>query len=146
MSERYLVDCAEIYENSQFDGNPLIYEFNNIFPEATEAELLYGLTTIYPGTINGEYYMTKGHIHAQNTAELYYGVEGAGLVLQEKDDDCVITNIAPGVMIYVKPGYAHRLINNSDEILRVVCAARADSGHDYSVKFSQRFKKGEKLI
>lgn len=146
MSERYLADCAGIYENPQIDENPLIYEFNNISPEATEAELFYGLTTIYPGTVNGEYYMTKGHAHTQNTAELYYGVDGTGLVLQEKENDCVITNIAPGVMVYIKPGYAHRLINNSNEILRVICAARADSGHDYTVKFSQRFKKGEKLV
>lgn len=144
--KRYLLDYSHVYENPNGVGNPLIYEVNNVFPNAEPGELFYGLTTIYPGDVNGEYYMTKGHAHQQDTAELYYGVEGTGLILQEKDGDCIITGISPGAMVYCKSGYAHRLVNNSNDVLKVVCAARADSGHNYNIKFSQRVKKGQQLV
>lgn len=144
--KRYLSDCLDIYENPNMSDDPLIYEIRNVFPKAESSELFYGLTTIYPGTINGEYHMTKGHAHKEETAELYYGIEGTGLIIQEKDEDKFITGISPGTMIYCKAGYAHRLVNNSDEVLKVLCAARADSGHNYEIKFSTRIKKGEQFI
>lgn len=146
IEKRFLSDYKEVYENPIVDGNPLIYEIINIFPKHDNSELFYGLTTIYPGDVNGEYYMTKGHRHNEDTAELYYGVEGSGIVVQEKENDCIISDIAPGVMIYCQKGYAHRLINNSNEVLKVVCATRADSGHNYNVNFISRFKKGVQLV
>ena len=63
--DRRFNDLKDMFLNSDgIESNPLIYEFNNMAPSDSSEELLYGVTILYPGTINGEYYMTKGHVAA----------------------------------------------------------------------------------
>lgn len=133
-------DLKDIFLNSDgIEDNPLIYEFNNIIPSDNEEELLYGVTILYPGVINGEYYMTKGHTHKISCAEVYYGLEGEGIVLCEKDGVSQIYKLSAGVTVYCPPGYAHRVINNTEKECKFYCVCRADAGHDYNVEFTQRF-------
>jgi glucose-6-phosphate isomerase len=135
-------DLKDIFLNSNdIEGNPLIYEFDNIVPSDSEEELLYGVTILYPGTINGEYYMTKGHKHQISCAEVYYGLEGSGLVLCEKDGVSQIHELSEGVTVYCPPGYAHRVINNTECTCKFYCVCRADAGHDYNIEFTKRFIK-----
>ncbi len=135
-------DLKDIFLNiDDIEDNPLIYEFDNIIPSNNEEELLYGITTLYSGTINGEYYMTKGHTHKTPCAEVYYGIEGEAIVLCEKDGDFKTYKLSSGNTVYCPSGYAHRVINNTENKCRFYCVCRADAGHDYNVEFSQRFIK-----
>lgn len=140
--DRYLFNLKDQFLNiDNIDNDPLIYSFNNTIPKANDQELLFGETILYPGSINGEYFMTKGHNHQVPCAEVYYGIEGEAIVLCENSEDSYETKLVPGSVVYCKPGYAHRVINKSDSICRFFCVCRADAGHDYNVKFSKRYFK-----
>lgn len=43
--------------------------------------------------------MTRGHYHANKTEEIYYGIEGTGILLEESITGTVAHTIAPGVFI-----------------------------------------------
>jgi glucose-6-phosphate isomerase, archaeal len=44
--------------------------------------LFFGASTIYPGKVGNEYFMTKGHFHSQSDrAEFYWGVQGKGMLI-----------------------------------------------------------------
>jgi glucose-6-phosphate isomerase len=140
--KRYFNDLKEIFMNTKgIEDNPLVYEFDNIIPSDSESDLLYGVTTLYAGTINGEYYMTKGHKHKIPCAEVYYGLEGEGIVLCEKDGYSKIYKLSAGTTVYCPSGFAHRVINTTEDKCKFYCVCRADAGHDYDVKFLKRFIK-----
>jgi glucose-6-phosphate isomerase len=140
--DRYLSDMKGIFTSAdEIKDNPLIYSFNNIIPNNGREDLLYGETILYPGQINGEFFMTKGHKHIVESAEVYYCIEGKALVLCEKEDDSYEILLEPGIAAYCKPGYAHRVINNSNSICKFFCVCRADAGHDYNVTFKKKYFK-----
>src|SRR4051812_41446065 len=69
-------------------ANPLIYEVHYGYDAPNIAGQLGFCTTIlYPGKVGDEYFMTKGHYHAQaDRAEIYYALQGEGrLILQTRD-------------------------------------------------------------
>src|SRR6202020_2589295 len=39
----------------------------------TEGGLFWGVTTLHPGKVGDEYFMTHGHFHANRTRAEYYG-------------------------------------------------------------------------
>lgn len=141
-TQRYYQDMKSLYEINEYVDNPLIYKYCNINEGKSSEELLYGVTKIYPGTIENEFFMTKGHLHKANTAEIYYCLEGNGLILQENGIFTpTLTKISTGKLFYCLSGYAHRVINNSDNILILLCVTRADAGHNYDFNFTTRVKK-----
>jgi glucose-6-phosphate isomerase len=88
VSKRYLKDIITIFENSSgLSTNELeavAYEVECFFPveEGTEGGLFYGFTRLFPGQVNGEYFMTKGHFQQiRDRAEFYWGIEGEGALL-----------------------------------------------------------------
>ena len=85
--------------------------------------------------------MTKGHIHSIPSAEIYYGITGSGLVLQENETESLTIPIEEGVIVYCKPNYAHRLINTGNNELKVLCVCRADADHNYSWQFKRHILK-----
>lgn len=141
---RHLSDVKEIFLNTDgVSDNTVIYSFNNIVPHDNSEDLLYGETILYPGQINGEYFMTKGHKHESTCAEVYYGLEGEAIVLCENEDFIYEDILKPGVAVYCKPNYSHRVINKSDAPCRFFCVCRADAGHDYNVTFTKRYMSEE---
>ena len=80
----------------------------------TGSMLSFGLTVIQPGTIDGEYYMTKGHFHAaqQDGDEVYLGVSGNGLLLlQSRQGESREIELTPGAILYTPLAWAHRTVN-----------------------------------
>jgi glucose-6-phosphate isomerase len=59
--------------------DPIIYSFSErILPEEN-GHLQLATTTINPGKIGDEYFMTKGHYHKRpDTSEVYLGLDGKG--------------------------------------------------------------------
>jgi len=125
-------------------GNPVAYEVLEVRRPEREGELLCGLSILYPGLVGGEYFMTKGHYHAvRATAEIYYCLSGAGLLLMENHQgEWTAEELRPGRVVYVAPGWAHRSINTSpDQQLVTFFVYPAHAGHDYGTIETCGFRK-----
>jgi len=146
MEQRFYNDIKNIFNDQSIKDNPLIYEFDNTIPNNNDCELLYGITTIYPGKIGDEFYMTRGHAHQNNTAEVYYCISGKGIIVQQYKCDIFTTEISDGSLVYIKPKFLHRAINTGDTELKLLCVCRADSGHDYDVSFTTQCEDSSHFI
>jgi glucose-6-phosphate isomerase, archaeal len=101
---------------------------------ATLGSLNFGITYLYPYTIDGEYSLTRGHFHAdRNYDEYYYGIQGYGYLLYwDGKDDVFAEEVFPGSIHYINGKYAHRLINtHPKDIMAVGCCWNVMAGHDY---------------
>lgn len=113
--------------------DPIIYEvFECLHPQET-GQMNYGTTVLYPGKIGKEFYMTKGHFHLKEaSSEVYLGLKGEGLILlQSRTGKSEYSRMTRGDLIYVPPGWAHRVVNLGKQKLAFFFAYQADAGHDY---------------
>ena len=124
-------------------GDPLVYEFYEIGTPDHEGDIAAGTSICYPGKVGNEYFMTKGHFHTiLDTGEVYYGLSGTGVMLIENSEgDWTTHPIAPGLMVYVPKGYAHRSINTGTVPMVTFFAFRGDAGHDYGTIEEKGFRK-----
>lgn len=120
---------------SEIDQEQLAYTVQSWLPVAdgTPGGLFFGASTIYPGKVGNEYFMTKGHFHSQSDrAEFYWGVQGKGLlVLMDRDQNTWAEEVYPGSLHYIGGEIAHRLANTGDEKLIVGACWPSDAGHNY---------------
>ena len=66
--------------------DPVIYEYQELGAPEHPGDVAFGLSRGFPGKIGHEYYMTKGHFHnITDTAEVYYGLSGHGILLIENE-------------------------------------------------------------
>jgi glucose-6-phosphate isomerase len=102
-------------------------------PENTSAGLFFGTSTIMPGKVGNEYFMTKGHFHAKSDrAEFYWGVQGKGmLLLMDRNRNTWAEEVTPGSLHYIPGETAHRLVNTGDKNLVVGACWPSDAGYDY---------------
>ncbi len=113
--------------------DPLIYSFSEkILPEEN-GHLQLAATTIQPGKIGEEYFMTKGHYHRRlDTSEVYLGMEGEGcLLMQTMDGDFDSIEIRKGVVAYIPPYWGHRMVNTGKTLLTFFAVYSGDAGHNY---------------
>ena len=126
----------------------LVYEVQGLFPikQGTEGGLFFGKTTIYPGRVGNEYFMTKGHFHKNsNRGEYYWGLQGEGmLILMDRQRNTWAEKMHAGSLHYIPGHVAHRTANTSDELLIFSACWPSDAGHDYEeimeYGFSARMK------
>jgi glucose-6-phosphate isomerase len=136
---RQLKDIAGIFMDQetyeQMDPEQLVYSVQAWLPveEGTVGGLFFGVSTIYPGKVGNEYFITKGHFHSQsNRAEFYWGVQGKGmLILMDRNRKTWAEEVYPGSLHYIGSELAHRLANMGDENLVVGACWPSDAGHDY---------------
>ena len=95
----------------------VLYEVTAFINEENVGELNFGATKIFPGTVNEEFFMTKGHYHKKLThTEYYWGIKGRGLlVLLNINGECSIELVEKDSLHYIPKDTAHRLVNISDE-------------------------------
>lgn len=110
--------------------------------KADGSDIFFGTTTMYPGKVGDEYFMTRGHFHARaDRAEVYYTQSGEGLLLLEtRDGEIQTVDMKPGVAAYIPPGWAHRSINTGSRPLVFVWMTSVDAGHDYSTIAGKGFR------
>lgn len=125
--------------------DPVIYEVVGRDNKGRNG-LSYAFTFLNPGTVGGEYYMTKGHAHRKESAELYMTFGGKGvMLLMDKKGKCKRDKLEAGKFTYVPPGFAHRAVNTGAGQLVFLAIYHSDSGHDYNVVkkkgFGVRIKK-----
>src|SRR5690606_8326245 len=108
--EKRLADLAGIYEDvAAFErlvkqaANPIVYEVTEFRPSTAPGDLIFGLTRMAPGRVGGEFFLTRGHIHAKaDRPEIYYGQRGQGLMLMESPEGETRTvEIGPQTICYV---------------------------------------------
>ena len=136
---RSLKDIKGIFHDQkalmEMDNETIVYSVQSWLPvaEGTPGGLFYGATTILPGKVDNEYFMTKGHFHAQSDrAEFYWGVQGKGmLIMMDRERNTWAEEVYPGSLHYIKSEVAHRLANIGSENLVVGACWPSDAGHDY---------------
>ena len=124
-------------------GDPIHYEvFERPVPEEY-GHLMFCISTLHPGRVGNEFFMTKGHYHTMlETAETYLGLKGEGyMILKTPDGVCEARPISRGTMVYVPPYWAHRSVNTSMEPLVSFCVYPGDAGHNYGDIREQGFPK-----
>ena len=117
------------------DAETIVYDVSSYFPvkEGTEGGLFFGVTTIYPGKVGDEYFMTKGHFHEQSDrSEYYWGIKGEGmLLLMDRDRNTWAEIMTPGSLHYIPSEIAHRVANTGTQPLSFGACWPSDAGHDY---------------
>lgn len=115
--------------------NLVVYQVQSYCPEAegTEGGLFFGVSKVLPGLVGDEYFMTKGHFHAEeDTAEFYWGITGQGLLLcMDEQGRTTCRQISPGVLLYIPRRSAHRLVNTGNSVLTVGACWPSNAGHNY---------------
>lgn len=112
-------------------GNPVVYSVSSSPVPEVARELPQSITTIYPGTCGGEFYMTKGHQHPDPQGEVYLGLAGTGGLLMFDGQNVKWVDMAVGTIGYIPPGWAHRSVNTGDEAYRFLAVYPGSAGHDY---------------
>lgn len=110
-------------------------------PTGTSGGLYWGVTSIEPGRVGDEFFMTHGHFHADPTRAEYYGTtQGEGmLVLMDRDRKTWAERMTPGSLHYIDGRHAHRVVNTGDVPLIFWACWPADAGYDYSTIASEGF-------
>ena len=136
---RKLKDIPGIFQDEKvyhkMDQEQLVYTVQAWLPVAdgTPGGLFFGASTIYPGKVGNEYFMTKGHFHSQSDrAEFYWGIQGKGmLILMDRNRNTWAEEVFPGSLHYIGSDIAHRLANTGNKNLIVGACWPSDAGHDY---------------
>jgi len=113
--------------------DPFIYSFSEkILPEEN-GHLQLAVTSINPGKIGEEYFMTKGHYHRRaDTSEVYLGLEGEGwLLMQTEGGEFESIVIQPGIVAYIPPYWGHRMVNTGSTPFVFFAVYPGDAGHNY---------------
>lgn len=116
-------------------SNTVVYQVQywRPVPDGTPGGLFWGNSTIQPGRVGDEYFMTKGHFHRRrDCAEYYATIRGEGcLLLMDEQRKTIVQPMAPGTVHYI-PGFtAHRVANTGTVPLVFGACWPSDAGHDY---------------
>jgi len=145
--ERRLRDLAGLYADTPalaaLDQEQIVYrvEMHAAVAEGTPGGLFFGSSFLEPGRVGDEYFMTKGHFHAnRDAAEYYWGVQGTGgLIIMDEAGHCWAEQVFSGSLHYIPGRVAHRLANTGNTTLVVGACWPADAGHDYAAIVERGF-------
>lgn len=112
-------------------ADPVVYTVVAAPVPEEKGEVPFSITTIEPGDVAGELFMTKGHAHVEQEGELYVGLSGRGLLLLYDGREPRWVEISPGHAGYIPPGWAHRTANVGEKPFRFLAVYPGDAGHDY---------------
>ncbi|RBP09812.1 glucose-6-phosphate isomerase [Roseiarcus fermentans] len=116
-------------------GAAVVYEVTDFKPSTDPGDMIVGVTRMRPGKVGREFFLTRGHIHANaNRPEIYYGEKGRGVMLLESPKGEIRTvDIGARTLCYVPPFWIHRSVNVGADDLVMTFAYPADSGQDYAI-------------
>jgi glucose-6-phosphate isomerase len=140
----YYKDEAALQRLVTEHDNPLHYEVFEVPVPEEQGHLMYCISTLQPGLVGQEYFLTKGHYHTvPNTAEIYLCLRGEGyMVMKTEEGQFAVEPMQRGRMVYVPPYWAHRSVNTSGtEPLVSFCVYPAEAGHNYGDIALQGFPK-----
>jgi glucose-6-phosphate isomerase len=76
------------WAESAVGDDPVVYAITSSPVPEVPRELSQSITTIHPGVVAGEFWMTKGHQHPDSQGEIYLALKGVG-GLRKADDRAV---------------------------------------------------------
>jgi glucose-6-phosphate isomerase len=128
---------------ARLDPETVVYRVESWLPvpPATAGGLFWGVTTIAPGKVGDEYFMTHGHFHEKpDSAEFYAGLSGQGmLLLMDPAGRTWSEPMENGSLHYIPGGIAHRVVNTGSVPLVFAACWPSDAGHDYAAIRTQGF-------
>lgn len=138
---------ANVFEDEEarqrIDSATMVYVVESWKPvaEGVEGGLFWGSSTIFPGLVGDEYFMTRGHFHVKRDRSEYYAtITGTGLLLiMDEQRRTTVQEMSPGSTHYIPGHTAHRVINTGDAPLRFLACWPSDAGHDYASIEEQGF-------
>ena len=115
----------------EHESDPLIYEVNEYKKDGSD--LFFGTTTMQPGKVGDEFFMTRGHFHqSRDMGEFYCTQHGKGLLLlQNREGRSETVEMREGSCAFIPPDWAHRSINTGLVPLVFTWVCNVDAGHDY---------------
>ena len=120
---------------AKINSDVLVYEVQAYLPveEGKSGGLFFGNSTVYPGKVDNEYYMTRGHFHQNiDTAEYYWCVQGEGvLILMDENRKVRAEKMQQGSLHYIPGKIAHRVANTGSNKLVFNACWPSDAGHNY---------------
>jgi glucose-6-phosphate isomerase, archaeal len=139
-SVKKIKDLVNVFQDQDayklMDPEETVYEVEAFMPEkeGTPGGLYFGNSTIYPGKVGHEYFMTRGHFHANlDTAEYYWCLSGEGvLIFMDIKKRIQAEKMIPGSLHYIPRNVAHRVANTGKEKLVFNACWPSNAGHDYS--------------
>jgi glucose-6-phosphate isomerase len=110
-------------------------------PDETEGGLFWGNSTVFPGLVGEEYFMTRGHFHAKrDRAEFYSTASGTGmLVMMDEQRRATVQEMGAGSTHYIPGRIAHRVVNTGRVPLIFLACWPSDAGYDYAAIDEQGF-------
>lgn len=116
-------------------GDAVAYEVTDHKPSSDAGDVITGVTRMSPGNVDGEFFMTRGHIHSiSKRPEMYFCLAGKGVMLMESPDgQSRAVEVPSHTVCYVPPYWIHRSVNvGSTDFVMLFCYP-ADSGQDYDI-------------
>jgi len=138
----------DVSKASGVDSSEIVYRVQWWAPVNAQVSggLFWGVTTIEPGKVGEEYFMTHGHFHADRTrAEYYATASGQGMLIRmDEDGKTWGEQMSPGSLHYIDGRHAHRVANTGDVPLIFWACWPSDAGYDYATIVERGF--GSRLI
>lgn len=126
-----LFQDQQAWKESAESDNPIVYSVLSTPVPEINRELPQSITTIEPGMVSGEYWMTKGHQHPDHQGEIYLGLKGTGGLVLFDGTEARWIGMKEGVIGYIPPGWAHRSVNTGTEPYSFLAVYPGGAGHDY---------------
>ena len=128
-------DAAAYSAKLAAESDTIVYDVADFRPSAAPGDLIFGMTRMSPGMVGDEFYLTRGHIHAQaDRPEIYYGQAGRGLMLMESPaGETRVVEMAAQTICYVPPYWIHRSVNTGASDFIMMFTYPADAGQDYGI-------------
>jgi glucose-6-phosphate isomerase, archaeal len=111
-------------------GDPVVYRVVTA-PSGLAEGLGLAVTTIEPGSIGDELFMTRGHVHRDASAETYVCTEGLGGLLLSDGERADWIKLRPGDVAPIPAGRAHRTVNVGRERFAFLAVFEFGAGNDY---------------
>lgn len=113
--------------------DPLIYRAEEIIAPGTRGELHTSITTIFPGRVGDEYFMSKGHYQVRADAvKVYLCLTGSGYLLtQNTQGETHEFEMSPGTLVYCAADWAQRAVNTGNSPFAYFKYWPAEGEHDY---------------
>lgn len=140
----YYADEAALERLIRERQNPVHYEVFEVPVPESYGHLMYCISSLQPGLVGREYFLTKGHYHSiPHTGEIYLCLRGEGyMVMKTADGAFAAERMTRGRMVYVPPYWAHRSVNtHAAEPLVSFCVYPAEAGHNYGDIATEGFPK-----
>jgi glucose-6-phosphate isomerase len=139
---KHLADLDELYlDDEAFQGlraqvpDMVAYWVEESRADTGQGGLVIGTSTLRPGKVSSEYFMTRGHLHAlSDRAELYYCLSGRGVMLMETVDGRVSTvELTAGKAVHIPGNWVHRSVNVGTEQFSTLFCYPVDAGQNYEI-------------